>query len=401
MNGASRMLPLLTWTDFAKSTCSPESVSGPGPCVAPDGQTIGTCGAFPAPASLSARQAKALGLLTSGTYGQPRSISSAPAALSQSLASRLRVLTASLGSTLFSLTWKVRPTPAGRLIPALRASARPTSGNGCIGWPTCTVNDSTGSQYAYSRGDKSKPVLKLPGAVDLASWPTPCQQDGPKGGPGQGVDRLPVCADLVGWVTPRTSDSKDGNLCRDRARGISMPEQAQLAGWPTPRAAEAGPDFAIADRPNSGGLSLQTTAQLAGWPSPQAANAVQGAEDILAKRSRDARCGLMLTDVAESCLGGKVKNKPLLLSTWDTPAARDFRTANLKSFKERGGGQKGEQLANQVVHSGPTAFGSPAETGKRGQLNPAHSRWLMGLPPEWDGCAAMVTHSSPRKRKAS
>lgn len=43
-----------------------------------------------------------------------------------------------------------------------------------------------------------------------------------------------------------------------------------FGSWPTPRAAEAGPDFAIADRPNSGGMSLQTTAALSHWPTPNA-----------------------------------------------------------------------------------------------------------------------------------
>jgi hypothetical protein len=39
-----------------------------------------------------------------------------------------------------------------------------------------------------------------------------------------------------------------------------------------------------------------------------------------------------------------------LLKAWPTQAARDFRTANLKTFQERGGGKKGEQLNNAAVH---------------------------------------------------
>ena len=135
---------LLTLPDSDNAISLRESASGRMPCAVPDGRMFAPSGQVPALASLSARQAKERGLLTSGTYGPRSIISSAGAALSQSLASRLQAVTDLHGSTLYALTWKERDTPAGRSISALRASVRHISDSGCTGWRSPSASDPEG-----------------------------------------------------------------------------------------------------------------------------------------------------------------------------------------------------------------------------------------------------------------
>ena len=130
-----------TYADSHNAISSQALAFGPMPSGLPDGATTDLFGLVPVRANLSARQAKELGLMTSGTCGQPSTTSSKSATLNASLVSRLQAKTQTLGSTLYTLTWKPWVTPSGRSRFRLRASARGTSETGCTGWPTPAVMD--------------------------------------------------------------------------------------------------------------------------------------------------------------------------------------------------------------------------------------------------------------------
>lgn len=76
-------------------------------------------------------------------------------------------------STIFSLTWKVRTTPAGRLFFQLRPSARPTGESGCSSWPTPKRSDGNGARQLGRVGTR----LGGHALVDLFPWPTLAARD--------------------------------------------------------------------------------------------------------------------------------------------------------------------------------------------------------------------------------
>jgi hypothetical protein len=155
-----------------------------------------------------------------------------------SLANKLQAVTGSLGSTLFVLTWKQRVTPSGRSIPALRGMVRPTSDSGFTSWPTPNVPNGgrsithaeTKGNTAYSNGKKVQ--IGLEAVSKLASWPTPCQQDGPNGDPAQGTDRLPGAAALAGWNTPTAPVKTNGHQAGNN-RFVTNTVRA-VSPWATP-----------------------------------------------------------------------------------------------------------------------------------------------------------------------
>ena len=199
--------------DMGNATSLPGSGDGAGHSGLPDGRMTGPCGPAPVLANLSARQAGDLGLLTSGTYGRGGFISSGSADLQSSLANRLRQRLPLSGLTLFRMTWKQRVTPLGRLICALRASGRRTSGSGCGSWqtPACRDwKDNDGDQYMEKYlGEGMTSYCHLGTQVQLSSWPTPSAQ----GSAGEISEDLERRGEK--WVNTKTGRVLQTNLATD------------------------------------------------------------------------------------------------------------------------------------------------------------------------------------------
>ena len=128
-----------------------------------DIQTISPCGQEVVLANLSARQASTLGLRMFGIYGPHGFGSLSSANLQSSLENKLIQEFDNVGSTLYRLTWKVKNTPLGRRVYALRALGHRTRGKDSTLLPTPTVMESK---------DCSRPLVlaKCDRGGRLARW---------------------------------------------------------------------------------------------------------------------------------------------------------------------------------------------------------------------------------------
>jgi len=329
--------------DSLSAISSLESESGVMRSGSQDGQTINKSGRARAPARPSAQQAKAKGLMTLATSGRLGIDSSASQSLQSSLENRLMTLLDSAGSTLFKLTWKRKRTPLGRRYLERAVSVRRTSGSG------------------------------------FTSVPMPAKADGERGS-----------------NTMMRGGGQAKRAMGETRHGSNLNDFAMLAGVPTPCAPNGDRSMSTEKMDATGKTAdgRKHTASLEPLPTPTTRDWKSGSE---AQNFKSRDCQL---------------NDEVKLASVATPAANEYEQRNQEALMERrerckqnsgNGNGFGFTLGNQarLADSGPTVTGGTEKTASGGQLNPAYSRWLMGLPREWDDCAVTAMALLPKRRKRS
>ena len=151
----------MTSLDTLNNISSLASEAGLSPSASQGGLHHDLFGLVPVPASRSRKQDKEKAKPMNGISGPCSVISSPSASLQSRLENKLRARLDVNGSPEYVLTWKAWDMKSGPPICALRARARPTSGNDSSGWPTPMAGTPAQKGYnAAGNTDYSRRVVE-------------------------------------------------------------------------------------------------------------------------------------------------------------------------------------------------------------------------------------------------
>jgi hypothetical protein len=324
MADQSKCLSQKTLWATSESTSSQAAQGGNSPSISQDG--LDQSGVEAVLASPSPQRGKGRGNKTKGISGLSSSASSPQSALLSSLGSKWLQKMGWPGSMEYKTTLKERTTPSGRSILALRATASRTSDKGSTGeqcgWMTPTVSDIKNPNPRTLRQGSAALDNVSRQVMALTVWPTPTS------------------------LSFNESHAPGNN--RSMNKTVELVIGAEIS-WGTQVLVDSGD----------------------GQAGPFVGPVVYDNDDLVDVETPDGFTDCFPREWCHPLVNG-----------WASPKTKDWKAPALKSYRERGGGAKGEDL-NAQVRSSNAETERPAGLA----LNPAMSRWLMAFPSSWDHCS--------------